>query len=501
MITMPYHATPKLCYLLAAILSVHFLPAAKSPVPDALRHLPQAGPDSPNILFLLAEDIGPELSCYPENWAAPLVRTPNIDRLAREGTRYTRCFTTAPVCSASRSALMTGMYQTAIGAHNHRTSAEFKKALPEGVFTITDYFRAAGYFTVNVTEGKKKDKDGNRLPTGAGGSGKTDLNFITDNLYDGRDWNERDPGQPFFAQLTIQESHKGIGWTLCREDKQRVPQTVDPDKIPVPPYYPDHPVVRDEMANYLDAIMLMDSYVGDVLERLDKENLLASTIIVFMGDNGRCLSRGKQFLYDGGIHVPLIIRWPDGSHSGRVDDALIEGIDVSAALLGMAGIQPLPKMQGRDFLNPQVASRQHVFAARDRCDLCTDRMRCVRTQRWKYIRNYLPAIPYMQYNSYKIKEYPTWSLLLDMHEQGTLSPEQDRFALDRKPIEELYDLEMDPHEVNNLAHDPDHFEVLRQLRGLVDDWVSETNDAGAVMEDPIDIYKAYAGQPPEEGRL
>ena len=481
-------------FLLVLPLSLWITPARAA---STLDHVQPAGPDAPNILFILAEDISPELSCYTENWASPYIRTPNADRLAREGVRYTHCFTTAPVCSASRSALMTGMYQTTIGSHNHRTFMEMKRPLPEGVYPITDYFRAAGYFTCNVTQGKKKDNDGNRLPTGAGGSGKTDLNFLVKGVFDGPDWNDRGEGQPFFAQLTIQESHKGIGWTLCREDKERVPQVADPDAIPVPPYYPDHPVVRDEMANYLDAVMLMDSYLGDVLSRLESDGLMDSTIIVFMGDNGRCLSRGKQFLYDPGTHVPLIIRWPDGSRKNQVDNQMIEGIDVSATLLGMAGIKPLPVMQGRNFLDPQSPGRDHVFAARDRCDMSTDRMRSVRTRNWKYIRNYFPAIPYMQYNAYKLSQYPTWSLILDLKKAGKLAPAQQLFAADRKPVEELYDLENDPHEVNNLARDPAHFDTLRKLRGLVDDWVAHT-DNGYTMEDPLVIYKGYAGQLPDE---
>lgn len=459
-----------------------------------------AASGQPNILFLLAEDIGPELGCYPENWASALVRTPNIDRLAREGMRFTHCFATAPVCSASRSALMTGMYPTTIGAHNHRTWPWNKQPLPDGVLTITDYFRKAGYFTANLAPEKLPvdPRTGQRGETGAQGSGKTDLNFLVERPFDGRDWKQRAEGQPFFAQLTIQESHKGIGWIIARENRERVPHPVDPADIPVPPYYPDHRIVREEMANYLDAIMLLDSYVGDVLAQLEREGLLDSTIIVFMGDNGQCLARGKQFLYDEGTHVPLVIRWPDRRDAGTVSDEFVEGIDVSAMLLGLAGIRPNATMQGRNFLDPSVPPREHVFTARDRMDETTDRMRAVRTRRWKYIRNFFPALPYMQYNNYKMRDYPTWNLILAMKAAGTLDPVQALFAADRKPIEKLYDLEADPHEVNNLAADPKHAAVLERLRGLVDEWIVETGDRGAVMEDPLDIYRGYWGHLPNE---
>src|SRR4051812_6474855 len=266
--------------------------------------------DRPNILFILAEDIGPHLSCYGE----PLVKTPRLDALAARGVRYTHAFTTAPVCSASRSALMTGMYQTTIGAHNHRTWQWNKQLLPPGVRTICDYFRDAGYYTVNLAPGGS-GKAKKNLPaapnglkiTGPLGNGKTDFNFLSDHpFFDGNDWTQRKDGQPFFAQVTINETHKGDGWPMARQSPDRV-TPVDPNKIKLPPYYPDHPIARDEYANYLDAIALMDSYVGDLLARLEREGLAKNTIVVFIGDNGQCQFRSKQFLYDGGIQIPLLI--------------------------------------------------------------------------------------------------------------------------------------------------------------------------------------------------
>lgn len=450
----------------------------------------------PNILFILAEDIGPQLACYGE----PLVRTPNLDALAARGVRYTRAFTTAPVCSTSRSAFMTGMYQTTIGAHQHRTWAWNKRPLPQGVRTLPDYFRSAGYYTANLSAADGKGKKGGagelRL-TGASGSGKTDLNFLVEKLFDGNDWNQRAAGQPFFAQITIQESHKGNGWTFARSKDSPVAH-VDADQVKLPPYYPDHPIAREEYANYLDAISLMDSYVGQVLARLEREGLARNTIVVFTGDNGACLFRSKQFLYDGGIHVPLLMAWPDGRRAGTVDRQLISSIDVSAALLGFAGIQPHPVFQGRNFLAPGATPREHIFAARDRMDASTDRMRAVRTAQFKYIRNYFPAIPYQQFNAYKEKQYPTWNLVKELGRAGKLSPEAALFAAERKPIEELFDLTADPHEVRNLASDPAQAATLRKLRGLVDQWVVESGDQGNLIEDPLDIYRGYNGRLPDQ---
>ena len=456
---------------------------------------PAADSPRPNILFILAEDIGPDLACY----GTPLVSTPHLDRLAARGVRYARAFTAAPVCSASRSAIMTGMYQTTIGAHHHRTWQWTKQSLPDGVRTITDYFRDAGYYTANLSDGggkaAKKAKGG---LTGSSGTGKTDFNFLTSGPpFDGHAWASRQPGQPFFAQISINESHKGPGWTFARSKDAPIPH-VDAARAKLPPYYPDHPVAREEYANYLDAIALMDFYVGEVLARLERDGLAQNTIVVFIGDNGQCLFRSKQFLYDGGIHIPLLIAWPDRRRAGSVDDQMVSSIDISAAMLGFAGVKPNTVMQGRDFLAPGAKPRSHIFAARDRMDASTDRMRAVRTPQWKYIRNYFPGIPYMQHNAYKETQYPTWNLVKQLAKEGKLTPEAALFAAERKPVEELFDLSADPHEVKNLATDPAHTGKLRELRNLVDKWVAESGDKGGVMEDPLDIYRGYNGRLPEE---
>jgi N-sulfoglucosamine sulfohydrolase len=444
------------------------------------------GPSRPNILWILAEDIGPHLSCYGE----PLVKTPNLDRLSSQGARYTHAFTTAPVCSASRSAMATGMYQTSIGAHNHRTFD--KKALGAPVRHICEYLREAGYFTV-LNAPPKGGKSSLGQGTGAWGAGKTDYNFLVDQPFDGSDWAQRPAGKPFFAQLTIQESHKGIGWPLGRQHTARI----DPAKIQLPPYYPDHPVARDEYANYLEAVQLMDRYAGEVLARVDKEGIADNTVVFFSGDNGQCLFRSKQFLYDGGIHVPLLVRWPGKVKAGEVKDKFVEAIDISAAILAAAGLRVPSYMHGRDFLAANAVPRPHIFAARDRCDTATERMRCVRDRQFKYIKNWLPAIPYQQSNPYKEREYPTWNLVKQLKREGKLTPEQALFAADSKPIEELYDLAADPHEVRNLAAEPAQRTRLLAMRKLVDDWVVSTNDHGFRMEDPVLIDQNYG---PKAGR-
>jgi arylsulfatase A-like enzyme len=441
---------------------------------------PRATPKRPNILWILAEDMSPQLACYGE----PLIRTPNLDRMAREGARYQNAFTTAPVCSASRSALATGMYQTTIGSHNHRTV--FKKPLPHPVHHMCDYLHQAGYFTVlsSPAPGAK------RVPgrgTGAAGSGKTDYNFVAGKPFESYDWSQGPKDKPFFAQLTLQESHKGVGWPLGRKETPRI----DPAKLELPPYWPDHPVARDEYANYLEAIQLVDRYTGEVLARLEREGIADNTLVFFMGDNGSCLFRGKQFLYEGGIRVPLLVRWPGEISAGSVRSELVSGIDLTAATIAAAGLHVPPHMQGRNFLARNAQARQHIFAARDRCDIATERMRCVRDSRYKYIRNFLPGIPYMQPNPYKEKEYPTWNLVKELHKQGRLNAVQSLFLADHKPVEELYDVQEDPHEVKNLAAAPEHKTRLLAMRKLLDNWIADTGDKGDVMENPVDIYESY----------
>lgn len=431
---------------------------------------PRANASRPNIIWVLGEDMSPQLGCYGE----PLIQTPNLDRMASEGARFEYAFTTAPVCSASRSALATGVFQTTIGAHNHRTFN--KKPLPQGTRLLTDRLREAGYYTVLAKQ---------PLATP-----KTDYNFLAPEPFDGSDWSSRPTGKPFFAQLTFFQSHKGPGWPEARKTMARIDQS----RLKLPPYYPDHPVAFDEYANYLEAIELVDKHVGMLFERLKKEGIADNTLVIFMGDNGSCTFRGKQFLYEGGIRVPLLVRWPGRVSQATVRQDLISSVDLVAATLAAAGIEPPSSLHGRDFLG-NAPRRDHIFAARDRCDIATERMRCVRDARYKYIRNFLPAIPYMQSNPYKEKEYPTWNLVKQLYREGKLNPVQARFAGESKPVEELYDLQTDPHEIQNLASEAAQRTRLTAMRGMVDKWITETGDQGYKMEDPVEIYRDFFKQP------
>lgn len=438
--------------------------AAAMSLPTFFSNLANAsrGSDQPNILWLDIEDVSPDFSCY----GTPLVKTPNLDQMAGEGVRFTNAFTSAPVCSPSRSAIATGMYQTTIGAHNHRSHRRDDYQLPEPVKVITKYFQDEGYFCTRGQFGNRKAR------------GKLDFNFSFEfeEGFDGTDWDQREKGQPFFAQLHFHEVHRPF-----EKDEQN---PIDPDQVELPPYYPDHPLLREDWALYLESIQVMDRKVGQVLERLEKEGLAENTAVFFTGDHGRAMLRGKQWLYDGGIRIPLLVRWPGHISPGTVDHQLINAIDLAPTWMKIAGIDPPEYLQGHDFLDPNNPEREYLFAARDRCDETDDRIRCVRTKRYKYIRNFYPERPYMQMNVYKKRRYPAFTLMKVLHDRGELTPIQEKFMAEYRPPEELYDLRDDPHEVHNLANDPDFSHTLKFFRTKLDEWIFETGDKGQVPEDP-----------------
>lgn len=410
----------------------------------------------PNILWILGDDLGPQLGCY----GTPLVRTPNIDRLASEGARYTNAFTTAPVCSPSRSALITGMYQTTIGAHDHRSHQDDGYTLPSNVKLLTDHFRKAGYFTANVTTPAPNLKV----------AGKTDFNFSAPKPFDGTDWSQRAPGQPFYAQVNFYEPHRTPGG-YSQQPVRNQKHTVDPAKVRLPPYFPDHQVVRQDWADYLNSIQILDAKVGAVLDRLEREGLADNTIVMFFSDNGQCHIRGKVWLYDAGIHIPLIIRHPKEIKAGTVRDELVSGIDITATTLSLAGISVPPNMHGQVFLGDMARPRKYIFAARDRCGEAVDRVRAVRSARYKLIRNYRPEIPYTQPHNYIETHYPTIGILRQFYKEGRLNTVQSLFMQPRKPAEELYDIIADPYEVNNLAASVRHQAVRNELRQALDEWM------------------------------
>lgn len=431
--------------------------------------------EAPSILWVIAEDLGPAFSCYGNK----AITTPNLDRLASEGVRYSRAYTTAPVCSASRSAFMTGMYQTTIGAQNHRSHRGDGFTLPEGVKVVPEWLTEAGYFCTNLTD----------LPASFGfrGTGKTDWNFDSRGTgFQTGSWEELPARRPFLGQINLSETHRPY----------KGPRRVDPAAVTLPPYYPDHPVAREDYAAYLNDVLALDAKIGIILAAVERAGLADETIVLFMADHGESHVRGKQFVYEEGLHIPLIIRWPKNFPAprqitpGKVDGRLIEAIDIAPTLLWAAGLPKPPKMQGRIFLGDDAdPDRTRTFGARDRCDETVFRLRSVRDDRYRYIHNFTPERPFLQTNAYKERSYPVWTLLQELHAQGKLTPEQEFLCGSSMPEEELYDLVEDPHEIRNLAQSdaPEHQAAVRRLREAVDRWIEETDDQGRVFETPETI--------------
>ncbi|MEM7603320.1 MAG: sulfatase, partial [Verrucomicrobiota bacterium] len=410
--------------------------------------------DPPNVLWIVSDDLSPELGCYDY----PGVETPNLDRLAAEGVRFNQAFSTSPVCSASRTAFQTGRYQVEIGGHHHNTRD--KKPLINSATTITDEMQKAGYFVSN----------GHGDPNPSTRMAKSHFNWTYDarEFFDGNDWSQREEGQPFFAQVQFKEPHR----TFVDTEK-KYPSS------PIPPYYPEHPVTTADWANYLASIEVLDERVGKVLQRLDEEGVTENTLVMFFGDHGRPHVRDKQWLYDGGIRVPLILRWPGKLDAGTVDNRLVSLVDLMPTVLAAVAIDPPASLAGRDLFDPDMKPREFIFAARDRCGDAPDRIRAVRTRNFKYLRNYHPEIPYMQHSGYKRAGYPVDTVMRVLHAKGEwTSP----FMAETKPEEELYDLRADPSEMTNLASDPEYADTLKTMREALNSWIQETGDLGSVDE-------------------
>lgn len=402
----------------------------------------------PNIVWIMLEDWSPDLSVY----GTAGVSTPACDAFAAEGIRYNNAFATAPVCSTSRSAMMTGFHQNFIGANQHRTAKKNQPVLPEGILPIPQLLQDAGYYTCLMI------------------SRKTDCNFKTPLGFQGKDWKQRPEGSPFFAQITLTGTHRS--W-------QRDPKRpIDPADIDLPPYYADTPLARRDWANGLEQMQLCDRQIAGVLQRLDDEGLSDTTLVFIIGDHGRCHIRAKQFLYDPGVRIPMLVRWPGVIEPQQVSDALVSSIDITATILKAAGIKPAVPLHGQDLFGPEVAARDYIFAARDKMDDTHDSMRMVRSSRYKLIHNLMPERPWLQLNKYKEKMYPMLAEMNVLHLQGKLTPAQAAFFAAEKPEFELFDLQNDPHEINNLADDPSHAAIQAELLKELNNWRASINDQG-----------------------
>jgi N-sulfoglucosamine sulfohydrolase len=446
----------------------------------------------PNILWIVGENIALDLGCYGEKQ----VRTPNLDALAEKGMRYTNVFSTSPVSAPSRSCFMTGMYQTSTDTHNMRSHRNDDFHLPTGVKPLTHRLQEAGYFTANILRIGDKEV----------GTGKLDLNFVNEGpIYQSDDWEKLKSNQPFFAQVNMPEVEYDI-YDRKSAEKERVkwygedihPRIATVDNVSPPPYYPDHEITRQEWARYLNSVSGMDIRIGWILGRLREDGLEENTVVIFFADNGRLEPRGIHYLWDSGIHVPMIIYWPEkipvpaGFVPGRVDSDMISLIDLTATTLSIAGIPKPPLMQSRIFLGAEKdESRNCVFSARDRIDETVDRIRSVREKKYHYIRNFIPGEGFTSLNRYQEKCFLIKSLMRRLFEEGNLTgPAAD--LMKPSPAELLYDTESDPYEINNLANSviPEHREAMIRLRSALDTWIVETGDLGRLPEPP-EIIKPF----------
>jgi uncharacterized sulfatase len=444
----------------------------------------EKGPERPNILWITCEDISPNLGCYGDRAAV----TPNLDRLARQGVRYVNAFATAPVCSPARSCLITGVYPTSLGTQHLRSTL----AIPDHVRCFPEYLREAGYYCSNNV---KEDYQFKTPPEAWDESSRQ------------AHWRKGKPGQPFFSVFNFTTTHQSQIRLPADQFAQRTARLEaherhDPADVPLPPYYPDTPLIRRDVANLYDLITAMDKQAGDLVEQLEEDGLADRTIVFYYSDHGTGLPRHKRWLHDSGIRVPLVIRFPERfrhlapGKPGTVCDRLVSFVDFAPTVLSLAGLEIPDYMEGHAFLGNQAAQpREHVFAVRDRVDEVYEVSRAVRDKRFKYIRNYLPHRPVMQHSDYS-ERTPTRKELRRLDAEGKLSGPEAFLVQPSKPAEELYDTEDDPHEIHNLADSPGHQAILGRLRKEHRGWVLRTHDTGLLPE--AEMHLRSAGRPPYE---
>ena len=426
--------------------------------------------EKPNILWISCEDISPRLGCYGD----PVAQTPNIDKLCDEGAKYTNAFTVAPVCAPNRSAIITGMYQTTIGTHHMRTShggrtgelpTPYSTVTPHYVKAFPEYLRAHGYYCTNNSKTDYQFSGFGDIPVS-----------IWDESSNSAHYNKRkDKSQPFFAVFNYTLTHESKTW--------QEPEFTDPSKVEVPPYYPDTEPVRRSIARLYDQIARLDTIVGKHLQELEEEGLADNTIVFFWSDHGDGLPRGKRWPYDSGTKVPLIVRWPGVIEPGTVIDDLISFIDLAPTVLSLANVPVPAHMQGKAFLGAQTSTEpwEYVFSARDRFDESYDMVRSVRDKKWRYMRNYYPNEPYIIWVPFRNRS-PIMQELLRLKAEGNLNEIQELWFRNTRPPEELYDTDNDPHNVHNLADDPQYRDVLVKMRNVLDEWRIESRDMGDISE-------------------
>jgi len=437
-----------------------------------------AAEQRPNILVFMAEDLSLRVGAFGDAVAV----TPTIDELASNGVRYTNVFTTAGVCAPSRAAHIMSKHQIAFGAQHMRTSSftesPYRTVPPVELKAYPELLLQAGYFTFTV---RKLDYQFSAYGLGSGPftiwsseSQEPDLQAI-------------DTGKPFFGLINLPQTHESQIFTenvLKKRDAGR-DRVVSPDDVDVPAYYPDIPAVREAIARQYDNVAAMDRTVGEILEQFASEGLLENTVVVWTTDHGDGLPRAKREIYDSGIHVPMVIVWPEAHRPqwvevGGIDERLVSFVDLGPSFLTLAGVPVPDSMDGRPVLVRADAQRDYVFAAKDRLDEHLFRERAARDQQFKYIRNLMPGRPGATHLAYRDR-LDIMAALWEQFEAGKLNPQQAHW-FEPRPAEELYDTKADPDEVQNLASNPAYADVLARLRSALDAWLEKTPDMSDISE-------------------
>lgn len=452
-------------------------------------------PTRPNILLLVAEDLSPRIGAFGDEVA----RTPNLDRLAAAGTRFTNVFTTAGVCAPSRAALILGRHQISTGTQHMRSRAGGYLAVPPAdAKAFPERLRAAGYFTYQIG---KLDYQFSGVQGGSGPSS------IWDAEDDDAQWASRAPGQPFFGMVNYMVTHESgvmsplgtwphgathllmqvMQW-FARYGFTDVVVPTDPQSVVLSPYYPDLPAVRTDLARHYDNVQIMDAQVGALLERLDQDGLADDTIVIWTTDHGDGLPRAKRDLYDSGLRVPMILRWPeqfrpDGFAPGAEDDRLVSFVDLAVALLAIAGVERPAGMHGRDFLDPEAPRREFVFASRDRIDDRMDRQRAMRDGRYKYIWSAYPDRPESDASDYR-ENQDGMRAMRAAYEAGELAADQ-RTWFEAPGEERLFDVHDDPHELRDVSGDPRFQDTLVRMREAYDRFRERVEDLSEVPESSL----------------
>lgn len=422
----------------------------------------------PNIIWLMAEDMGIDLECY----GTAGVKTPHLNKMAAEGALYKRAYAANPICSPNRSSMMVGMHQTQINAHHHRSNRDVPLMAP--YMPITYWLREAGYTAILGSDlvmkrGRKIDCNFKYEEVGPY-DGVTQFG-----LFDKLD-NFSAEDQPFFNQIQLVVTHRGDWWNDVRRDSKH---PVSVDDIELPPFMADTPEIRYDWAAYLDTVEYMDNEVGLIMKKLKEEGLDQNTIVIFIADNGRCNLRGKGYLQEPGIHIPMIVWAPGLIEPGTIIDELVSTTDISASVLHLAGATIPDYITAKPILgveSPQY--REYMRSARDIWDEIDDCSRSITTKQFKYIINHMPDAPWETDQAYLELNRPAQHVMRRLKAEGKLSDVEMTFFHDHKPAEELYDLENDPHELNNLASNPEYTEVLKSMRRKEAKWLANHRDFG-----------------------